>query len=450
VFTKPAPAKLGFLARMKALFVGEPEPAAPAQTDRNARSERDGGRDAGRNNNDSRRRDGRDGRDGRGGSNREQNRDSRGNRPPRNQDRPQQTAQPQAGQQPQKAQAPQQPKPERSEEQKRLDEARKLEQQQRREEQQRKEAERREAQRQENIKREADRRAAREAARAANPGEPVVVTVDPERGATGEITAVSPEGAMTDVVPGTAEAAAGEGGRRRRGRRGGRRRRRQEGSAAADPNAPAGNSQSEIDFDEEEPGNELEAGAAEGEENLGTPLPFKSPTLASSIPVTSAESDFDDLDGDEPAAGEESSDVVAAPRAQEVGNTEPPRVLVSETIVPPPAFTAPAPVVTMTMPAIETIIAPTPIAEAEVVQTPVVPHESYAVNENLWSQPTPEIRVTVNTSNVPPAFTAPAPVVSEPKVEEVKVFAPVVVAASSDETTTTHLAPSEESQDKTA
>jgi ribonuclease E len=424
VFTTPAASKPGFFARMKALLIGEPAPATPAPIERNDRNDR-GERGGSRNSNDGRRRDSRDGRENRGGQNRDAGREPRGNRPPQGAGRGPQP--PSQQQKPQTAA----PRPERSEEQKRLDEARKLEQQQRREEQQRKDLERREAQRQENIKREAERRAAREAAHAANPGAPVVVTVDPERLAAGEVTAVLPEGAMvaSDAAPANAEATTAEGGRRRRGRRGGRRRRRQEGAAASDPNALNAESQSELDFDEEEPGEE-QAVASENAENLGTPLPFKAPTLASTIPVTSAESEFDDLDGDEPAGSTDATYPVA--EIKQDAEIEPARVLVSETILPPPAHVPPAPVVTMSTPAIATIIAAAPTTEPDAMAAPATANESRAVNESMWTQPAPEIRVTVNAPTLPPAFTAPAPAAVGTPIEDAALPVPTVIAALSE------------------
>ena len=440
VFATPARAKPGLFARMKAFIIGEPEPAPPAPVERNER--------AARNDNDGRRRDGRDGRgnrDSRGAGNRDQGREQRGNRPQsQGQGRSQSQTQPQ---QPQKQQVAQ-PKPERSEEQKRQDEARKLEQQQRREEQQRKELERREAQRQENVKREAERRAAREAAHAANPGAPVVVTVDPERLAAGEVTAVLPEGAMvaSDPAPANAEATTAEGGRRRRGRRGGRRRRRQEGATTGDANELAAQSQSEIDFDEEESGDEQIA-AEEGSENLGTPLPFKAPTLASSIPVTSAESDFDDLDGDEPMTSIEPTRQGEAVPAPDSTNNETARLLVSETIVRSPVQVPPVPVVTVAMPAIDTVIAPAPTAPDDQAEAAVTTDESHAAGESMWSQPAPEIRVTVNAATVPPAFSAPTPASEIAVAEEPAVSVPTVIAGLSEPSPESIGKPSEDSPD---
>src|SRR6185503_8737659 len=104
-------------------------------------------------------------------------------------------------------------------------------------------------------------------------------------------------------------------------------------------------------------------GAEDGEnaENLGTPLSFKSPTVTSSIPVTGAESDFDDLDGDEPV--ETSSPSFAEEiAAVEAAAIEPAKTLISETVALPPATSTMAPVVTITAPSIETVAESMPAA----------------------------------------------------------------------------------------
>ncbi|MFT3805471.1 ribonuclease E [Arenimonas sp.] len=270
------PAKPGLFARMKAALFGTPaiEPSTPAKPEQ--REDRGRGNDRGRD---------------RGRDNRNQ---QHGNRNQGN--RQNQQARPQQQQQHGKQQQQQQ-KPERSEEQKRQDEQRKLEQQQRREEQQRKEAERREAQRQENIRREAERRAAREAERqqqAAAPAQPLseIGADEPKALDANEEIVIAATGEASAANP--AEAVAGEGGRRRRGRRGGRRRRRQQGEAgeAAAAGAVAGLG----DFDEEEPDDEVEG--EEGDRTLGQsdePRSPPAPVFASALPVSSYESDFDDL-----------------------------------------------------------------------------------------------------------------------------------------------------------
>ncbi|MEO7252343.1 MAG: Rne/Rng family ribonuclease, partial [Arenimonas sp.] len=189
------------------------------------------------------------------------------------------------------------PRPERSEEQKLRDE-------QRTAEQQRKEAERRENQRQENIKREAERRAAREirlAAQAAETGGTPAPLAAIAEAAAVAVDAQEAGGIVDAEAAPATEAAAGEGVRRRRGRRGGRRRRRQEGGAAGETEV-TGTSQSELDFEDEEGGEELEA--IDGTDAFSSPAHNGSagPVLVSSLPVTSAESEFDDLPIDLPAA----------------------------------------------------------------------------------------------------------------------------------------------------
>ncbi len=302
----PAPtvAKKGFWAWLKSLFAASPAAAEPApqRAERGERSDRGDRGDRG-DRNSSR---GGDQRRGRGGQ-------QQGTRSTQGSSR--QPAQAQGGRQPnppkqeQSAAKPQrneprpergESKPERSEEQKLLDEQRKLEQQ-------RKEAERRENQRQENIKRETERRAAREARLAAQPadGSGSVAAEGVEASGiaaeAGELQAA--EGIATDGAPTApgAEPAAGEGGRRRRGRRGGRRRRRQEGGPAGEAESSS-SSQSEIDFEDEEDGEEFEAADSGVVATGGMPAPVRAPVVASSLPVTSAESEFDDLPADLPAS----------------------------------------------------------------------------------------------------------------------------------------------------
>jgi ribonuclease E len=288
----PAAAKPGLFGWIKSLF-GEtpaPAPAAP-RSDRNERSDRGerGDRNAGRN----------DPRRGRGGQ-------PQGARGAQGSNRPPQPAapgsKPQGGQparpeqQAAKAQR-NEPRPERSEEQKLADEQRKLEQQ-------RKEAERRETQRQENIKREAERRAAREARLAAQAAETGGVSPAPASApapvADVAAAGAAAEAAAADAIPAGAEGAAGEGGRRRRGRRGGRRRRRQETGVAGEAEVAA-NSQSEIDFEDEEGSEESENETVVSMTSNAAPLAYSAPVFASSLPVTSAEADFDDLPLDSPA-----------------------------------------------------------------------------------------------------------------------------------------------------
>ena len=284
----PAPAKPGLFSRLKTALFGAPavEPAAPARPEREERGRNEPRRDRGR--------------DHRGQQHGNRGPQAQGNRQ-NPQGRPQQQQGKQQGKPQQQAQ---QPKPERSEEQVRQDEQRKLEQQQRREEQQRKEAERREAQRQENIRREAERRAAREAERqqqaAATPAATEIAGAEANpTEATDEVVIAAGD---VPLATATAEAATGEGGRRRRGRRGGRRRRRQQGEAGeagAAPGAAAGLA----DFDEEEPDDEMDG--EEGDRSDGSPMAEQrahaTPVLTSALPVSSYESDFDDL-GEPPSA----------------------------------------------------------------------------------------------------------------------------------------------------
>ncbi|HMB55799.1 MAG TPA: Rne/Rng family ribonuclease [Arenimonas sp.] len=367
-----AAAKPGLFARMKAFFGGE-STAASAPPARNDRGERSGGRNEPR-----RERGERPARD------RGQNPGGRG--PQAGGNRPQQNQQPKQGNQPgqggrQQGQGqnqnqnqnpnqnkPQGPKPERSEEQIRLDEQRKIEQQQRREEQQRKEAERREQQRQENIKREAERRAARDAGRQGEPGAGETIAAPIDEAATAPAVAGD---ANTQANAGTTpaadggEAAGAEGARRRRGRRGGRRRRRQEGGAANDPNATP-HSQSEIDFDEEEPGDEHDEGDDQGSQMHPARAERQAPTFVSSLPVTASESDFDDLGPDLPMPTAPTPIAVATPV---VVHESAPVIAVPAAVAPVAAPVAAPPVVEAKIE--REVVAETPVPAPISVATPV-------------------------------------------------------------------------------
>jgi ribonuclease E len=318
----PAAAKPGLFGWFKSLFADSPAPApaSPRSGERNDRNERGdrgdrgdrgerGGRSGGRGNDPRRDRGGQQQaqapRGGQGG-NRPAQPAQAGNRPPAQARPEQQAAKPQRNE----------PRPERSEEQRVQDEQRKIEQQ-------RKEAERRENQRQENIKREAERRAAREARLAAQALE--TGGIAPAAGATEQsnATVAAVAGAQTASAIATdgepaaaAEAVAGEGARRRRGRRGGRRRRRQEPGATGEAEV-ASNSQSEIDFDDEEGSEEFEGQAGDASPSFHAAPQFAAPVFASSLPVTSAESEFDDLPMELPPP------VIVAAAAAEPAATEP-------------------------------------------------------------------------------------------------------------------------------
>ena len=391
-----AVAKAGLFSRIKAFFVGDEAPA-PAAKPRNERNEQRGERPA-RGQEVRRDRGTRDGRseggrgEGRGQGRGSQGQGQGGNRPERGPKPPQ--AAPgnkpaQNGNPAKQGQAPQQPKPERTEEQIRLDEARKVEQQQRREEQQRKDLERREAQRQENIKREAERRAARDAGIAAG-----TIDANSAEAPEAETTDVAIAAAGVDGIEGAAagDAATAEGSRRRRGRRGGRRRRRPEGAegAANDPNA-APNSSSDADFDDEE--GEGSEDYQEGDEPSPPMRQHNTPTFASSLPVTAAESDFDDLSSDEAPAP-------VAPKAMQA------------------PVAAPAPVVApiaATVAPVQTPVAPAaPVAPVAVRVEPIAPVAPIAPTPDVTPAParfeSPAAPVASITPAAPVAPAAPAPV----------------------------------------
>jgi ribonuclease E len=404
--------KPGFFGWMKSLFGATPAPApAPATSARGPREDRGPRNERDRND---RQRGGERNRDrGDRGRGQQQGQGSRGPQP-QGQGRGAQQQQQQPKQQ------AQQPKPPKTEEQKAADEARRIEQQ-------RKEAERREAQRQENLKREAERRAAREArqaaqgtseaagavgdanAPAASPAAPMAneqfaMANAASNDAGDEAVAVAPvaEGAAGAPVEGSGEGT----GRRRRGRRGGRRRRRAEGGAAEGENATAGNSQSEIDFDDEE-GEE-----SEGEVSLGEAMAAHAGTMAPSssfsagMPVTSAEADFDDLQLEMPVSSSFEPEAPPAPVAAEPVHSE-------RFEMPRSTAAMSAPVASMHVePAIEFAAVPTPEPQPQ-------------------PEPEPVLALEPEAPSAPVSFEAQPPVIAEPEPVAVPFVAsaPIYVPA---------------------
>jgi len=281
--------KPGLFARIASFFAGGE--SAPAQTKTEQSEQRERNTKSG---NDRNQRNNRNQRDSRGSQ----------QRPPQNRNQapnPQQPKPQQAAPQQNKAPAPQtakqQPvKQEQLEQAPVLDEAKQLELQQRAEELKRKEMERREAQRQESYRREAERKAKREAERLAQLAAATTPAVD------GEVQIiVDPEQAVASidgVVPTAADdEQSGEGARRRRGRRGGRRRRRPD-QGPQDPNAVQ-NENNGSDYDDEDGEEEDTVAASESaaDQTKPSPIPaFVAPVMVSAMPVTRAESAFDDLD----------------------------------------------------------------------------------------------------------------------------------------------------------
>jgi len=400
IATPVAAAKPGFFARMKAFFAGGSEAPKPAtNNERSERNDRSGQRNSqhqGR----------RDGRDGRGGGQQQGQRGQQSSNRPQGQgqgQKPQQPAPKQAQAQPQQQQQPKQPQPQPqqnrpavSEEQKRLDEARKLEQQ-------KKDTDRREAQRQDNIKREAERRAARETqATAVASGAVVAAPAAADAGPAESVPEQdNTQAASIETTEAVGENAADSAGRRRRGRRGGRRRRRQEGGAA-DPNASP-NSQSEIDFDDEEEGedsqeNETADDSEQSQPAVATARPASSPTMTSAIPVTAAESDFDDLPSPIPAPSSQAPSAHAIEPA-EVQPSTPPASLEQAAASSAPVMSTEvtalmiddtAPVVAAANTAVPAVEPPT-MAATDVVAAPepvIVAVEQQAVEKPVIFEPT--------------------------------------------------------------
>ena len=425
--------KPGLFARIASFFAGGESEPTKTKTEQNEQRERDRNAKSG---NDRNQRNNRNQRDGRGN---QQQRPQQN----RNQPQPQQAKPQQAAPQQNKAQAPQaakQPvKQELLEQAPVLDEAKQLELQQRAEELKRKEMERREAQRQESYRREAERKAKREAERLA---QLAAATATPA--ADGEVQIiVDPQQALAanaGAVPGAATAEdeqGGEGARRRRGRRGGRRRRRHE-PGSQDPNAVQ-NENSNADFDDEDGDEETASNESAPEQNKPAHVAsFVTPVLVSSMPVTRAESAFDDLDNQ--LASENivpASTPIPAARPEETKSLETAMPAAIHAVVQESAKveliaeTTAIPVIendakiTVELPVTPELLAVTAKQEVEpeVIEKPAVPE--------AFSTPAPVVTPAPATS-VPAAYSAPAPAATPAPVTSVPAAftAPAPVAAS--------------------
>lgn len=418
----PAPAapvvatkKPGLFARIASFFAGDESAPAQAKTEQNEQRERNTKSGNDRNQRNSR-----------------NQRDSRGNqqRPPQNRSQatnPQQSKPQHAATQQNKAPAPQVAKPqpakqEQLEQSPVLDDAKQLELQQRAEELKRKEMERREAQRQESYRREAERKAKREAERLAQlaaatspaaDGE-VQIIVDPEH------TVAAAEGVNPTAAD---DEQSGEGARRRRGRRGGRRRRRPD-QGPQDPNAVQSENNGS-DYDDEDGEEEDSASASEldAEQNKPSHAPaFVAPVMISAMPVTRAESAFDDLD--EQLSSEKIAPArVSVAAAQAVVTKEPlPVAVISEA----KAQITVTPVVEVAVPLVEKvepIISSPPVSVFETVET-TASVEKITVELPVAAALFETISVTEEAAPetipvkplVPAAFSAPAPAAATAQV----------------------------------
>ena len=406
--------KPGIFARIAALFGGDTESeASKTKTDTSEHKER-----SSRNGNDRNHRNSRPQRDSRGNQQRpQQSRNQAANAP---------QVKVQAAPLPQQSKAPAaklQVIQETLEQTPVLDEAKQLELQQRAEELKRKEMERREAQRQESYRREAERKAKREAEKIAQlaaattlsaDGE-VEIIVDPQ------VSEAAAENGSTD------DEQSAEGARRRRGRRGGRRRRRPD-QGPQDPNAVQ-DENSATDFDDEDGDEEEVTSSNESESEQSKPAriaAFVSPVLVSTMPVTRAESEFDDLD-DQLA----SENVAVAPMPATLVQTQVERtpaaaVVIAETKIEEitaPLIQAATPEVEKAEPVV--VAAAVPKIEVEAIKPAVVSIETSpkvtvelpVTAELLAAAPQQEVIAEVvakpvaaaAVSTVPPAFSAPAP-----------------------------------------
>ena len=425
----------GFMGWLKSLFgAPAPAPAARERKDRQGRGERsdrdgrgergDRGERGGR---------GQEQRRGRGGQSQGQRQGGGRSQSPGK------SASGARAEGPGKSQAPRGERPEKSEEQKAADEARKLEQQ-------RKDAERREAQREENLRREAERRAAREARLAAQAaatgGEESTDSAAPD---SQEAASESSPTAVVATEAG-AETAQGEGARRRRGRRGGRRRRRQDGTAGQAEGAA--DTLGEMDFEDEDGDGNAPASSA------------GSHAAASSQPVTSAESDFDDLPA-EAAPTQTTAPSRAVAQAAEVAQP------VSQGAQSTPEAASPAPEAEMPRVAAMAVASPAaaPVVHVEEAASPSLSMPSVSAQLPLHvepARPAPAVSVHIEPVQVSafqaaepsapvPAPTAPAAVIAPtstaPSMVVVQPALDEAVAASGDTESEAELSPVESDHD---
>ena len=424
--------KPGIFARIAAMFSGSSENEA-SKTKANTSEQKER---SSRNGNDRNHRNSRPQRDSRGNQQRpQQNRNQASNAP-------QATPSPQQNKAPAPQAAKQPVKQEMLEQAPVLDEAKQLELQQRAEELKRKEMERRDAQRQESYRREAERKAKREADKIAQlalatttpavDGEMQII-VDPQ------VTEAVTENGSTD------DEQSADGARRRRGRRGGRRRRRPD-QGPQDPNAVQ-DENSATDFDDEDGDEEELTSSNESASEQSKPSQFPAfiaPVLVSSMPVTRAESEFDDLD-DQPAS--ENITAAPAPFTQTyVERTPEAAVVIAETNIEETA----APLIKAITPEAEKaepVVAAVAVAKVEVEAikpTPVsietspkvtvelpVSAELLAVasKQEVVAEVIAKPVMAAVVSTVPPAFSAPAPVAAITPTPVSTVPAAAVVAA---------------------
>ncbi len=369
-----------------------------------------------------------------------------------------------------------------------LDEAKQLELQQRAEELKRKEMERREAQRQESYRREAERKAKREAEKIA---QLAVATTAPGDGEVQII--VDPQGTEATAENGSIDdEQSAEGARRRRGRRGGRRRRRPD-QGPQDPNAVQ-DENSNTDFDDEDGEEEelMSGDESASEQSKPSHVPaFIAPVLVSAMPVTRAESEFDDLNDQlsseniavaaptpapivqtpvesAPMAGvfaaetklEEIATPIIAATTPQAEKAEPVVVAVAapkievEAIKRAPVNIEASPKITIELPVTAELLAAAPQQEAvvEVVAKPV-PSAAVSTVPPAFSAPAPVAAITptpisnvvppalsalapaptapVAIRSVPPAFSAPAPVAAVTAPVPAAFTAPAAVVAES-------------------
>jgi len=188
----------------------------------------------------------------------------------------------------------------------------------------------------------------------------------------------------------TAESAAGSSARRRRGRRGGRRRRRPDDATGADASSQDADSQSEIDFDEEDAG-DAEAIAADAPAVSTMPRPMRAAT-APSAPMSAQPTPVATAPAIEVA---KPAPTTAAPSAQAPAAHATPAITTAMPSAPSaPAVQVPAPVEAADRPA--AAAAPRPVAAPPATTSPST---TQAAAPMMPASPAP--------SPAPPAASAP-------------------------------------------
>ena len=257
---------------------------------------------------------------------------------------------------------------------------------------------------------------------------------------TGETVAAQATPVQADGnAPATAENATGTGSaRRRRGRRGGRRRRRPDDAAGADASGQNADSQSEIDFDEEDAGatETIDAPAISTMPRPARPAAPSAPIPTQPAPIAATEIV---KPVSTPAVPVGPSPVAATPVAPSPAEHSAPAMTAAMPSAPVPATQVPTPVVAAYKPVVAA--APRPETAPQATATPATsaPSTTQAAAPTMPANTAPSIAPPAASAPVPaprpPVAAAPtapvapvAPAVATPPVTPAPV-APAVTAA---------------------